>query len=305
MDTKKNKHIIVVKKIQDTIETINGGNGMDTTETNTNATSKHITNNNIEQDTELFMNPAKFKKIKEQKHNSEERNTHIYEDTNIQYSKEDYKFYKKRLFQLFKDIINKKNNDENVMGAFHIFIHNGIEYLKFQDKSDILQQDYRENIRVHFQEVKEFRETQKTHTEKIDTRKDNNKDEDTEAFLYKTTSSYLMGQNTQQHTQLTSQPRNIEDVLHIEKRTHKHLEKKKPEYVIPKKKEINLKDETLRMKGVSDKNKKKQPKSCLKKRVKEGVSVVVEQDDSVANTNASTNTHANEKQNTKNEKNIQ
>ncbi len=68
------------------------------------------------------------------KNNNSEKYTQLY-------SKKDYRFYKKRILQLVKDIMRKNNKETNLVNAFDNFIKISIEHLKFIDKSEILQQD--------------------------------------------------------------------------------------------------------------------------------------------------------------------
>ena len=58
------------------------------------------------------------------------------------YSAKDYKFYKKRILQLAKNILRKKEKDTIIVEAFDEFIHVAINHLKFIDKSDILQTEF-------------------------------------------------------------------------------------------------------------------------------------------------------------------
>ena len=58
------------------------------------------------------------------------------------YSKKEYRFYKRRIFQLFKDIMSKKETDETMIEAYDSFVSESIKYLKFKDKASILQEEY-------------------------------------------------------------------------------------------------------------------------------------------------------------------
>lgn len=69
----------------------------------------------------------------------------IINNNNQLYNKKEYRFYKKRILQLAKDIMRKKNKDVNLVNAFDNFIKVSIEYLKFTDKSDFLQKDLSNN----------------------------------------------------------------------------------------------------------------------------------------------------------------
>lgn len=58
------------------------------------------------------------------------------------YDKNEYKFYRKRIFELVKNIMNNKCNDKDIIQSFDYFIKDAIEFIKFQDKSDIIQTEY-------------------------------------------------------------------------------------------------------------------------------------------------------------------
>jgi hypothetical protein len=60
----------------------------------------------------------------------------------IKPNNKEFKFYKKRIFQLYKDLMLKKVTDEDLLRPFHIFNQEAIKYLKFKDKSSILQEEY-------------------------------------------------------------------------------------------------------------------------------------------------------------------
>ena len=56
---------------------------------------------------------------------------------------DDLLFYKRRIFTLTRDFLNDKNCDKLELNyLFKIYAQNCIEYFKFKDKSNIIQQDY-------------------------------------------------------------------------------------------------------------------------------------------------------------------
>lgn len=66
-----------------------------------------------------------------------------------QINKEERKFYKKRIFQLFKDIITNSEPDElpfDVKYTYNNFINACIHYLKTKDNHDIIQSEYKDFI---------------------------------------------------------------------------------------------------------------------------------------------------------------
>lgn len=64
-----------------------------------------------------------------------------------QINKEEHKFYRKRIFNLFKEIINKNPPDgllPDVTYAFDNFVNSAVNYLKTIDTNDINQSEYAE-----------------------------------------------------------------------------------------------------------------------------------------------------------------
>lgn len=66
------------------------------------------------------------------------------EDINI-LDHSELQLYKKRIFLLSKDFLQgKKTNDKNLNNIFEHFIKQCISYFKFNDKRDIIQNDYKD-----------------------------------------------------------------------------------------------------------------------------------------------------------------
>ena len=58
-------------------------------------------------------------------------------------NKSDVKFYRKRIIALTKDMFSTKNTHTNTINlAFNEYIKECIEYLRFQDKFDLLQEEF-------------------------------------------------------------------------------------------------------------------------------------------------------------------
>lgn len=58
--------------------------------------------------------------------------------------KNEYRFYKKRIFYLFKDVMTKRETEPEIVSAFNEFSKVAIKYLKFKDKASILQEEYKD-----------------------------------------------------------------------------------------------------------------------------------------------------------------
>ena len=139
-----------------------------------------------------------------------------------QINKEERKFYRKRIFNLFKEMING-NTPENLLPdvkyAYDNFINSTIQYFKTIDNNDIIQSEYKDVVFLtsNFSDI---------YTD-CSINSINNSDADL----------LLM--------------RSIKlDVPTLDKYVKKTLNKKKEQIVLPKQKEINLNDPELKTKGI-------------------------------------------------------
>jgi len=79
--------------------------------------------------------------------NKEIMGKHVMKQREKQINKEDYKFYRKRIFNLFKEIISNKFPDDlspDVKYAYDTFIKTSINYFKVIDNNDLLQEEYKD-----------------------------------------------------------------------------------------------------------------------------------------------------------------
>jgi len=141
-------------------------------------------------------------------------------------SKKDIHFYRKRVIQLTKDLLSPDENVQelfpDIKYAFDIYVKNCVEYFKTLDKSDILQEDYK-NIDTEINIVAE--DTPDIQDVPDDTTKQINK--------------LIMKKTKDERCTLDK----------FIKRTIIKLD----EPFIPVQKEINLKDPVLRIKGIRKK----------------------------------------------------
>jgi hypothetical protein len=149
-------------------------------------------------DLELFANPLELQKL-----NKDKNLFHI--------EPKDIKFYKKRIFQMAKNILLHKPEDIKVKNAFNSFCKVCIDYFKFIDKSDIIQTDY-PNVS---EKKKHISQNMDLHT----------------------TNEIIM------RTKKIRTPK-ITDHINIKRK------KKKKKIIIPQKRSINLKDIRFQSKGV-------------------------------------------------------
>lgn len=141
-------------------------------------------------------------------------------------SKKDAHFYRKRIIQLTKDLLSSNDDlpelSRDIKYAFENYVKNCVEYFKTLDKSDILQEDYK-NM---------------NDTENIIT--DNNICD----IMYNNESTKTINQL------IMKRPKNEKHTLDkFIKRTIVPLD----EPFIPVQKEINLNDPNLRIKGIRKK----------------------------------------------------
>lgn len=74
---------------------------------------------------------------------------------NKKYSWGDYKAYRKDIFKLTKDILNRKNKDSDICDSFDVFLYDAIEYLKFKEKKEQIQKEY-EDLSLNSRSVHSF-----------------------------------------------------------------------------------------------------------------------------------------------------
>lgn len=79
--------------------------------------------------------------------NNEIKENHIIKQREKKLNKEDFKFYRKRIFNLFKEIISNNSPEDmspDVKYAYITFINSSINYFKIKDKNDLLQEEYKD-----------------------------------------------------------------------------------------------------------------------------------------------------------------
>lgn len=161
---------------------------------------------------EYLMNKEQYAKYIEQQQPSE-KNRYL----------KDRKFYKKRIYDITKKMLNGEKPDgltPDINYAFEKYVKACIQYLKMLDKTDILQDDY-SKIDV---EIPNYLETPHLSLEERD-----------QLFMR----SFKI-----------QEPNSLEKIV---KRTSTKQIKKAED--LPKQKEINLKDPNLRKKGIKPKKK--------------------------------------------------
>jgi hypothetical protein len=80
--------------------------------------------------------------------NKEMYNDHVKNNKNTLIKKEEFKLYRERIFQLFKDIINKEPEDlpMDIKYSYNKFIKSSIQHFKTKDSHDIIQSEFKDFI---------------------------------------------------------------------------------------------------------------------------------------------------------------
>ena len=146
--------------------------------------------------------------------NPERMNKLIQQQDIQQISKKDLEFYKKRIFQLTKDLLRGEKVNTKVNKSFEQYANTCIEHFKFMDKMEIIQNDY-----------KDIKSPKNTKTD----------------FSIKKSNILMCRQKKQHRPKITD---------HIKIKTTKTI---KPP-ILPKHKNYNLNDPKFRDKGLKKKN---------------------------------------------------
>jgi hypothetical protein len=160
-----------------------------------------------------FINKQYYNKVKTKK---EEK----------KYKKKDLKFYKKRIYELIKNILENKEKDEELSSYLDIFIKESIERFKQDDKTSILQEEHKKEKEIEIEKIKTKKELIK------------------EDLITKVEEG-----NREMFKQLNPKSQNIEVCFGLKRK------KKEKELILPKQKELNIKDPKFRKK--KEKNNKK------------------------------------------------
>jgi len=138
----------------------------------------------------------------------------------------DRKFYKKRIYDLTKQLLNNEPISENIFpdvtNGFQNYIKACVDYFKTLDKTDILQEDY--------QTI--------DNSIKIDRNNEINVDNIS---------------NTQEANQLMMRSIKIQEPNSLEKLVKRTQTKHVKQMILPREKDINLKDPILKNKGIREK----------------------------------------------------
>lgn len=159
--------------------------------------------------------------------NRQQYNKYIANKQEKEINQKDQKFYRKRVYNLTKELLLSKEKPmylfPDVKHAFDHFVNTCIHYFKTIDKSDIIQSEY--------QYITELTSIPDLDVEDIHSK------EEADKLLMK----------------IIQMPNTLDTFI------QKKVTKPQKEMIIPKQKKINLKDPSLKLKGI--------PKSCKKKNI--------------------------------------
>jgi hypothetical protein len=147
--------------------------------------------------------------------NKEMMGQHVMKQREKQINKEDFKFYKKRIFNLFKDIINNKPPEDlspDVKYAYDTIIKSSIDYFKVVDNNDLLQEEYK---------VFEFQD-----------------DISSEQVVDSTEADKLLMRSVKM------------DIPTLDKYVKRTLHKKETPIILPRQREVDIKNPELKDKGL-------------------------------------------------------
>lgn len=167
--------------------------------------------------------------------------------------KNDILFYRKRIFQITKECLKFKPVNQDIQIAFDAFAKELISYLKFEDKKDIFQNDYKDLDT-------EEQINKQTHRQKR--QQQNTKYQNTTHRL-----SPIEEETQQSQSQSQSESNNPDDLLmnlpEVKAKTIdeclniKTIKTQSKEIqILPQQKKINLREKHLRTKGVKKKKNK-------------------------------------------------
>jgi hypothetical protein len=157
--------------------------------------------------------------------NKELINNHLRNKKINQINKEDKKFYRKRIFNLFKEIINGNSPRElppDVNYAYDNFVRTTIQYFKTIDNNDIIQSEYKDY---------DFSSHQNNSENHDNSNNDISNNLEADKLLMRSIKI---------------------DVPTLDKYVKRNVNKKNKEIILPKQKEVNLKDPEFKNKGLKD-----------------------------------------------------
>jgi hypothetical protein len=159
--------------------------------------------------------------------NKEQYHKHIQSIISKKIDKKDKKFYRKRIYNLTKDLLVSKEQEHNLLPdvkfAFENYVHSCIHYFKVLDNNDILQEDYRDLKNTDDKLEKDF-------SQEIEMECEKTKNEADKKMM----------------RSINIKNCSLDNFVKVKNY-------KKENIILPKQKEVNLKDPLLKNKGIKKK----------------------------------------------------
>jgi len=166
--------------------------------------------------------------------NKEMMGKHVMKQREKQIDKEEFQFYKKRILNLFKELISNEYSEDlspDVKYAYDTFVKSTIHYFKIMDNNDLLQEEYKD---VEFP------------PEICDNHNDNHNDDNDNSDL----SGNFMEANK-------LMMRSIKMDLPLDKYVKPSSNKKSDNIILPQQREVDIMNPELKNKGIKDIEEKK------------------------------------------------
>lgn len=159
--------------------------------------------------------------------------------------KNDILFYRKRIFQITKECLKFKPVNQDVLNAFNAFAKEVISYLKFEDKRDIFQDEYKDLDAV--EQINEHTYKQNTKYQNTTHRLSPIEEETQQLQSQSQTDSNNPDDLLMNLPEIKA--KTIDECLNIKtiKTQGKEIQ------ILPQQKKINLREKHLRTKGVKKK----------------------------------------------------
>lgn len=150
---------------------------------------------------------------------------------NISYiNSKEFVFYRKRILQLVKDLVRGNINESILVESFQDFTYNAINYFKFTDKADMIQETY-----------------------PIDSNSNLNTNQKNKLPPIHESEEEMFGNQLLYKEKVAPLTKKLDDFI-VRK------SEKVQQHIIPKQRSFDLKQESLRVKGVDAKKKMKKKK---------------------------------------------
>ena len=176
--------------------------------------------------------------------NKQMYNSQIRSKKTKQINREERKFYRKRSFNLFKELINgnePENLSPDIKYAYDNFINTTIQYFKTIDNNDIIQSEYKDVIFSLDNSSNSFIDSSANLTAEI---------LETEILKTEILKTEILKTEILDADLLLTRSIKLE-VPTLDKYVTRTRTKKKEEIILPKQKEINLNDPQLKNKGIN------------------------------------------------------